>query len=162
MLTTHCKLPLSSRPLFGLKRVLCATVCVLPLVLGACESRVGTRGNLPDPDLIASLETGVSGQDEVVQYLGSPSTVAIFDFETWFYVSERTETTAFFEPEVVERKVLVIKFDDSGKLASISGIGLEASHDVEPVDRITPTAGNDITVMDQILGNLGRFNKAGQ
>jgi len=149
------------RPRSGLKRLLCATVCLLPLVLAACESRVGTRGNLPDPDLIESLEMGISGRDEVTQMLGSPSSVAIFDFETWFYISERTETTAFFEPEVVDRKILIVKFDKQGTLASLSGFGLEASHNVEPVERTTPTAGNDVTVLDQILGNLGRFNKAG-
>jgi hypothetical protein len=29
---------------------------------------------------------------------------------------------------------------------------------VAMVDRVTPTHGNDLTLMQQVLGNLGRFN----
>jgi hypothetical protein len=28
------------------------------------------------------------------------------------------------------------------------------------VDRITPTHGNDLTIVQQLLGNLGRFNSS--
>ena len=31
--------------------------------------------------------------------------------------------------------------------------------DVPHVRRKTPTSGNDITVMEQLIGNVGRFNK---
>lgn len=136
--------------------VACAALAVF--VLGACEARVGTRGNLPDPDLVAQLETGETRRNEVTQLLGSPSTIALFDFETWIYISERTETTAFFAPEVIDRKVLVVQFDEQGTLSSIQGLGLEDSHDIEPIERTTPTAGNEVTILDQILGNIGRFN----
>lgn len=131
------------------------------LALSACESRIGKRGNLPAPDLLAEIETGESDRDDVAQTLGSPSSVALFDLETWFYISETTETDAFFAPEVIDRKVLILKFDESGVLAQVAGLGLEDSHDIEPVERITPTAGNEVTVFDQLLGNIGRFNKGG-
>ena len=138
----------------------CALAAVT--VLGACEARVGTRGNLPDPDMVAQLATGETRRNEVTQLLGSPSTIALFDFETWIYISERTETTAFFEPEVIDRKVLVVQFDKDGTLASVQGLGLEDSHDVEPIERTTPTAGNEVTILDQLLGNIGRFNTPSQ
>ena len=83
----------------------------------------------------------------------------MFEDETWFYISQKTETFAFFEPEVQERKVIIVKFDDSGILKDVETLGLEASRDVLPVERETPTLGNEPTMFQQFFGNLGRFNR---
>ena len=83
---------------------------ILPLLVG-CEPIVDVRGNLPSKDLLQDIEVGYIKKSEVVDLLGSPSSVSPFESDTWFYISERTETVAFFEPEIKERKVLVIKFD---------------------------------------------------
>ena len=139
-----------------------AVICLLAIhsSLTGCEPRLGIRGNLPDPELVARLEIGQTKRDEVFQLLGSPSTTALFDLETWIYFYERTETQAFFKPEILQRNVLVIKFSDTGILAGMQGLGLDSSNTVEPIERTTPTAGNEVTVMEQIIGNIGRFNKS--
>ena len=76
--------------------------------------RIDIRGNLPDPDLLAELEIGALSKQQVEEMFGSPSSVSTFGSENWYYISERTETTAFYAPEVVDRKVVVISFDDKG------------------------------------------------
>ena len=129
------------------------------VLAAACAPRIDTRGNLPDPELLADLRPGEISRVEVEELLGSPSTVAMFENETWFYVSERTETVAFMAPEVTERKIIMLTFDDRGLLTEKEEIGLDAGKDVDPVDRETPTAGNRLTIIDQLIGNLGRFNK---
>lgn len=154
----------TSKPAFRPSRrtqhaALCAVLAAGALALAACESRIGKHGNLPDPELLAEIKTGASSREQVAQTLGTPSSMALFDLETWFYISETTETDAFFEPEVIDRKVLILKFNKSGILAQMAGLGLEDSHDIEPIDRVTPTAGNEVTILDQLLGNVGRFNK---
>ncbi len=128
------------------------------LMLGACESRIDTRGNLPDPDLLASIEPGESSRNDVALLLGSPSSVAMFENETWFYISQRTETFAFFEPEVQERQVIIVQFDDTGVLKAVETRGLDHAQAIQPVDRETPTLGNELTMFQQFFGNLGRFN----
>ncbi len=96
---------------------------------------------------------------QVAEILGSPSNISTFDQETWYYVSMRTETTAFFEPDVMTRQVVILRFDKAGTLADVRTIGLEEGRDVLPVERETPTSGNEMTIIEQILGNLGKFNK---
>lgn len=130
------------------------------VVLGgtACASRLDTRGNLPDPERLAEIRAGQHTREEVSEILGSPSSVAVFDQETWYYVSERTATFAFFEPRVTRRKVVVLRFDEKGVVSDISTLGLKDGRIVKPVERETPTVGNELTFMDQLLGNLGRFN----
>lgn len=133
----------------------------LLLVLGsaACESRLDTRGNLLDPNRLAEIKTGQHTRDEVAEILGSPSSIAAFDKETWYYISKRTETFAFFEPDVSDRQVVILRFDSQGVVTEVTSLGLKDGHVVQPVDRVTPTAGNEITIIKQLIGNLGRFNK---
>lgn len=134
-------------------------VAVLAVTLTACAARLATRGNLPDPDLLAEITPGEHTRDEVAEILGSPSSTAVFDQETWYYISEQTETFAFFEPEIISRKVVIFTFDKKGVVTSVKSLKAEDGRFIEPVDRITPTAGKEITFIDQLFGNLGRFRK---
>ncbi|MGB0684509.1 MAG: outer membrane protein assembly factor BamE [Magnetovibrionaceae bacterium] len=133
-------------------------VAALSGVLLACTPRVDNRGNLPDPEALASLKAGEYSRQDVAEILGSPTTVAPFDGETWYYVSQQTEQVAFFEPEVKDRMVLALKFDRQGILEDVNILGLEDGKEIELIERETPTAGKDFTVLQQIFGNLGRFN----
>jgi len=134
-------------------------VILSTFLLAACESRIEIRGNLPDPDLLASIQSSEYSRSQVAQVLGSPSTVAMFENETWFYISERRETLAFFEPEVLERKVVIVQFDNTGILTTVAELGIENGRIITPVDRETPTLGNDLNAIEQMLGNIGKFNK---
>jgi outer membrane protein assembly factor BamE (lipoprotein component of BamABCDE complex) len=124
----------------------------------ACTPRIATHGNLPDPDTLADIVPGEIAKDEVEEILGSPSSVALFGEEVWYYISERKETTAFFAPELAERKVLIVRFDAEGVVSAVDTLNMEDGRIVNPVERETPTAGNEMTIMQQLLGNLGRFS----
>ena len=60
---------------------------------------------------------------------------------------------------IQEREIIILRFDDKGILAAVETRSAEDGKDVLPVDRKTPTAGNEINFFEQIFGNLGRFNK---
>ncbi len=130
----------------------------LIVMLAACTPRVDVRGNLPDSDLLADIEVGHINKRQVADLIGSPSSISPFSSDTWYYVSERTETVAFFEPEVLERKVLIIRFDKQGVAREVKTLGLEDARKIALVERTTPTAGTELTVLKQLFGNLGRFN----
>ena len=129
---------------------------------GACVSRLDTRGNLPDPKLLAEIRPGELSREDVMDLIGSPSSVTPFGSDTWYYISKRTKTFAFFAPEVTARKVVVVKFAKDGKVKEVKIVGLDKSRAIEPVSRKTPTHGNEMTVIEQLIGNLGRFKKKQQ
>ena len=137
-------------------------MAAVALAVVACSPRIDSRGNLPDPDKLAEIKPGKHSRNDVAEILGSPSSIAVFDQETWYYISKRTETVAFFEAEVAERQVVIVHFDKKGVVTGVETLGLERSHAVEPVERETPTAGAEMTIMQQLLGNMGRFNKPKQ
>lgn len=128
------------------------------LALAACSPTVNTRGNLLEADRLAQVQPGTSTQDDVAALLGTPSSVGTFDPNVWYYIGQRTEKTAFFRPDVAERKVVVLRFDETGVLDEMRELDAADGQEVEIVDRRTPTAGKELTVIEQILGNLGRFN----
>ena len=112
---------------------------VLLVTLGACGVRVESRGNLLDPELVANIADGGISKAEISEILGSPSSVNTFGKETWYYIGERTETFAFFAPEVKERQVLIIKFDDKGAMQSLRHKDLTDGRQLAHVERLTPT-----------------------
>lgn len=129
----------------------------LVTVISACSSRIDQRGNLPDADVLANVEVGHINKQGVQDLLGTPSSVGLFDGEAWYYISERTETVAFFTPKVLERKVIVIKFDEKGIVSAMNTLNLEDGKQIDMVDRRTPTAGNEFGLLRQLFGNIGRF-----
>ena len=127
--------------------------------IGACGTRVSNRGNLPDPSLVAEISEGGLSNQEIAEILGSPSSVNLFGQETWYYISERVESIAFFEPEVKERQILIIKFGKDGAMQAIKHMDLNDGRQLAHVERKTPTFGQELTVIGQILGNFQRFNR---
>lgn len=131
------------------------------LLLAACEPTYTSHGFAPQ---LAELDTIRAGEDtrgSVMRKLGRPSTVSSFDADAWFYDASRVETYAFYEPKVIERKVVAVSFDDAGLVTNVASYGLEDGRIIDLVTRRTPTYGRELTVLQQIFGNLGRFD-AGQ
>lgn len=131
------------------------------LGLAACASGVDTHGNLPDPEVVQQIQPGVHRQTDVLSLLGSPSAVSTFEESRWYYIGSKSETVAFFDPDVLERSILVVSFTDEGVVGEKQVYTLEDGKDVSPVGRVTPTEGKKLTVLQQLFGNIGRFTGAG-
>lgn len=125
------------------------------LATAACQSDIAARGNIPKPEKLAEIQPGAT-RDEVLQAIGSPSSVGTFDNKTWYYVGQMTEDYAFYATKVIDRKVVAITFDDNGRVAEIKNLGKDDSQDVQMVSRTTPSVGRDINIWNQLFSNLGR------
>ncbi len=135
-----------------------ACAALVALTLGACETRIDQRGYVPDRYDLERIKAGLQGRDEVREILGSPSSVSSFNDERWYYISKKTSTVAFFEPTILEQSVVVIEFDDIGMVKEVKNYALEDGQIIDPVSRKTPSPGRELTFMEQLIGNLGRFN----
>jgi len=133
------------------------TASVLCLALAACSQDITVRGNIPDSDDVATIEPGVTTRQEVAQLLGTPSTVSSFRDRTWYYIGQKQTKFAFLDPDVLERTVLLVHFDDLGTVQETESYTLEDGEYVELVSRITPTEGRDFSLLEQLIGNIGRF-----
>ncbi|MEZ5648243.1 MAG: outer membrane protein assembly factor BamE [Alphaproteobacteria bacterium] len=138
--------------LTSLSIVLCA------FMIGCAQSTV-TQGNMLDEARISKVAVGESTKEDVAAILGSPSAVGTFDDAHWYYIGRQSQKTAFFDPELKDQQIIMISFNDDGVVTEVKKTGLEEVRDISPVARSTPTSGQEVTVMKQLLGNVGRFNK---
>ena len=133
-------------------------LCLLGLAVSACAPTVATRGNMVDPDTVAVLKPGVSRREDVAAFLGTPTSVGTFNQNVWYYIGQKTEKIAFFEPDVTERRVVIVQFDDAGLVQDVKTLDASQGQDIEIVSRSTPTAGRELGFLEQVMGNVGRFS----
>jgi outer membrane protein assembly factor BamE (lipoprotein component of BamABCDE complex) len=129
-------------------------------VLTACVPTQDTRGYMPDEDVVAQVKPGTTTKDKVYDLFGSPSSMGTFDQNVWYYIEKKTEQTAFYEPKVLDQRVLAVEFDRVGTVTAVKRWGVKDGKLVEPVARITETRGKELGFIEQMFGNIGRFNKA--
>ncbi len=137
--------PMRLNPLFSLLAIALVT---------ACEPTIANRGNILDPDKMAQIKPGTSTREDVANQLGTPTEVSTFDDKTWYYVGRQTQQYSFLDPDVIKQKAVAVHFDDQGVVTAINDLDVSAAQDITPVDRATPTFGNDHTLIQQMLGNL--------
>jgi len=130
---------------------------LVPL-LASCETIIDQRGFAPTPGSVEKLDINSQSREDVIRLIGSPSTVGTFNPNVWYYISQKQETYAFFKPVMLEQNVMQLTFNDSGRLQAIKKYDLTDGKDVDMVSRITPTAGKELTVLEQLMGNVGRFS----
>ncbi|MEM8950286.1 MAG: outer membrane protein assembly factor BamE [Pseudomonadota bacterium] len=143
----------SSWSVFGLMIALLAAP-----VLSGCTPTVENHGYSLDEAQIGKIRPGSSSRQEVLQLMGSPSALSAFDDSAWYYVSQRTEKRSFYQKNVVDQEVVTVTFDEQGRVAAIDRHGLDQVASIDPVDRVTPTAGASPSILKQLIGNIGRFS----
>lgn len=129
----------------------------LCLILGACTPTQAQRGNLLEDEQIKRIETGKHTKSDVLRLIGSPTTVAPFDDSIWYYIGQETEKRGILDPEIKKERIVAVKFAEDGMIESINDVNSGRIN--IPIEReSTPTHGNQTTIMQEFLGNLGKFN----
>jgi outer membrane protein assembly factor BamE (lipoprotein component of BamABCDE complex) len=141
----------------ALKSRIFKPVVILSFVLSGCAI-IDNRGHEIDPNQLAKIEVGVTTKEQVSKLLGTPSSVATFGNNKWYYMSEVTQRRAFFSPSVLKSNITCIVFDDQNRVVSLDSITERDMQVVSHVRREEPTAGHTFGVLEQIFGNVGRFN----
>jgi len=119
------------------------------------------RGNHVDPDQLKELVPGTSTRADVTALIGSPTARATFDANTWLYITETTQPRIGETLAVLQQKVVVLSFDDRGVLRDIRTVGKDEAEPFRMVSRTTPSPGTEASFLQQLFGNIGRFNAAG-
>jgi len=148
---------------------LLALLLVVGLPLGGCSfdtsgflsHPIQARGNRVDADQLAQLVPGTSTRGDALALLGSPTARATFDDNTWLYISELTKPVIAATNAVHDQQTVALVFDQRGVLRQIDKKGLDDAVPVELVTRVTATPGNESSFLQQLLGNVGRFNPGG-
>ena len=119
------------------------------------------HGNRIDADLLKELVPGTSSRADATALLGSPTSKATFDEDTWIYVGQTLQSRIGRTPGVRSQDVVLLSFNDQGVLQNIKRLNLDDAKSVAMASGATPSPGSEASFMQQLLGNVGRFTAGG-
>ena len=127
------------------------------LLLGACTPTTSYQGFQAVEANPKDVKVGVDTKSTVLDRLGSPSAVAAFEPNQWFYITQVSDSVAFRSSQVRKRDIVSIAFNkEDEKVAMVNTYTLKDGHVVAINGRTTPTRGRELSFIEQILGTIGQ------
>ncbi len=127
-------------------------------LLTSCVTTEEERGYVTKFADFSKISTGISTKDDVRRIAGSPSSISTFGEERWYYIGMNLEKTAFSTPSIKTQDIYIVAFNKTGIVRAIGRNSGSNRRDIAISKEQTRTEGNSMGVVEQLLGNLGRFN----
>ncbi|MDB6176505.1 outer membrane protein assembly factor BamE [Paracoccus sp. Z330] len=125
--------------------------------LAACTAVYRNHGFVPPEESLQQVVVGQTSMAELEGLVGRPSAQGLLTGSGWYYVGSRWRHYGPYEPEEVSREVVAVSFDASGTVSNIERFGLERGRVVVLSRRVTEGSITEISLIGQLLGNLGNF-----
>jgi outer membrane protein assembly factor BamE (lipoprotein component of BamABCDE complex) len=136
-------------------RLLVSMLALATLLSGCIFTESFQRGYVVPEGALEQIPLGAS-QEQVLVVMGTPSTVATLSGDVFYYISQRTERTAFLPQKEVDRRVVAIYFDKSRRVQRLADYGLRDGQVFDFISRTTPTAGTELNYLQFILRQIIR------
>ena len=130
-------------------------------LLSSCSQSQVVDGQYPPQYNLKEIIVGDHSKDDVLDILGTPSTIPSFDQNKWFYIEITSDKIAFLEPRLISQKVLQINFDDEDLVSGIQTYSLEDRRVIEMSENKTLTQGRKLTIWEQLFSNYGNLRDRG-
>ena len=132
--------------------------------LCGCLNRMEKLGYMFDLSDHNLIEKDISSKERVLKLMGSPTLVSnLSDQEAWIYYSEEVNYLLFFYPTVKDRKILLLKFDDSEIVRNLEFFDLKnEDHKISFVSKYTTVDGHEEGIIKSIFSNVGQIRPQGQ
>jgi outer membrane protein assembly factor BamE (lipoprotein component of BamABCDE complex) len=133
-------------------------IIAISLILSGCKT-LDIRGQYVDDATLKRVENTRASKSEVENILGTPMMIPDYSPDTWYYVQRIVAKKAWFNPKVVEQRVVKVTFDNNYYLKEV--IVLADSHkDINIIGQYTKAHGTELNPIQKFVKNIGRFNKA--
>ncbi|MBQ7413421.1 MAG: outer membrane protein assembly factor BamE [Alphaproteobacteria bacterium] len=134
------------------------------MLLSACGLESYPAGDLPTQARLNAIAVGDS-KEKVVRVLGTPAleNTPMPDGTSFIiYAQNLKESRAFLEPKEVKRDVYVYFFNNKDILTEQKHLTLADKQSVSYDASQTDVGGRELSVLDQIVQNFGRYNTGSQ
>ena len=139
------------------KRFSIFAVLCMCLFFQGCTGDIHHHGYQLDEKKLSYIQSGKTTKRQVLKVLGSPTTQTPISMNSWYYIGKTTSQIAFLEQENIEDVIVKITFDDRNIVTNIDKKTYPENYIHQTVGEQTPTSGNDISLLEQLIGNIGRF-----
>ncbi len=145
--------------MFGVEiRVRALIGVLLALSISACTATYRNHGYVPSEDDLAGLIAGVDTRSTVDDVIGAPSSSGVLTGGDYYYVRSRFRHFGAYRPEVIERQVVAVSFDESDTIANIERFSLADGRIVPLSRRVTDSSVVGNGFLRQMLGNIGNID----
>ncbi len=131
------------------------------MAVAGCAAQYRNHGYVPNDEDLSAITVGVDTRDTVRESVGAPSTDGLLAGGDYFYVRSRMRHYAYKRPEVIERQMLAISFDQSGVVQNIERFDLTDGQAVPLSRRVTDSSVTNKSFFRQLLGAIGRIGPSG-
>ena len=98
-----------------------------------------------------------ASREQVELALGTPSTTGVTNNEVFYYISQtELQPVRFLNPRTVDRRILAVYFDSDGRVREIAEYGIKDGKVFDFIARKTPTTGEDLGFVSQVLKGVLR------
>jgi outer membrane protein assembly factor BamE (lipoprotein component of BamABCDE complex) len=135
-----------------------AAASLIGVLAAACN--IGEQfqhGYIVDERAVAQVRPGMSA-DQVLNTLGTPSTVSTVGNKSWYYISQGSRRRVQFMPEsTTDQRVTAVYFNAGLRVERVALYGLEDGKVFDFITRTTPAGGGDQNFVSQLFRGLGRW-----
>jgi outer membrane protein assembly factor BamE (lipoprotein component of BamABCDE complex) len=125
------------------------------LVLSACGGNVIRQGHQFQEEDLNQVHEGMS-KDQVVLALGTPDTQSAAGGGSYYYISTTAvQPMAFLTPEVTDRRVVAVYFNNKDRVERIANYGLKDGVVFDFIKRETPVYSRDQGLLKELFRNIG-------
>ncbi|MBM6595528.1 outer membrane protein assembly factor BamE [Microvirga pudoricolor] len=140
---------------------LAAAALLTSALAGCMGGETFQRGYIVDEQALASVKKGMSAE-QVLNTLGTPSTVSTVGNKNWYYISQKSQRTLQFLGEsVVDQQVTAVYFDNGLRVERVALYGIQDGKVFDFISRTTPSGGEESSFLGQIFKGTNNFNPFG-
>lgn len=126
--------------------------------LSACIGENFQHGYVVDERAVHQVKAGM-GPEQVLQTLGTPSTVSTVGNKSWYYVSQNTRRrVAFLNESTQDQRVTAVYFNPGMKVERVALYGLQDGKVFDFISRTTPAGGGQQAFIGQMFKGLTKFD----
>jgi outer membrane protein assembly factor BamE (lipoprotein component of BamABCDE complex) len=128
------------------------------IVTSSCVSRLDKHGFMFEFSDHEMLQEGVTTKERVLKMMGSPTLISDLDQdEAWIYFSEDLKGFLFFKPKIVERNILVIRFE-SDTIKELKKLSLnDEAKNLQFTADYTAVDSHKVGFFKSIFSNVGQI-----
>jgi outer membrane protein assembly factor BamE (lipoprotein component of BamABCDE complex) len=143
---------------FSATLVRLAAAAAIGLWAAACIGEDFQRGYLLDERAVQQVRPGMNAE-QVLQTLGTPSTVSTVGNKSWYYISQKSRRrVAFMGESVVDQRVTAVYFDRNLKVERVALYGVQDGKVFDFISRTTPSSGQDQNFIGTLFRGIGSLN----
>ena len=131
-----------------------SSVALLFVILG-CSEQYRKHGYIPSEEELSSVSVSQDDKNTVIKKLGTPSIGGILSDGNIYFVQSKVLKNSIRASKPVDRQVLVLSFDDKGKLDNIQKFGIEKGKIVILDYRTTPSGLKNMSFLFRLFQNVG-------